>query len=61
MEGMPLWRKRSGKGARGEPVQDGTIRYELITFRAILRYAADKRFLPDSSVPKGKVLHSRAR
>jgi integrase len=57
----PLWRKRTGKGARGEPVQDGTIRHELITFRAILRYAADKHLLPHSSVPKGKVLHSRAR
>ena len=57
----PLWRKRTGKGARGEPVQDGTIRHELITFRAILRYAADKRLLPHTSVPKGKVLHSKAR
>ena len=47
----PLWRKRTGKGARGEPVQDGTIRHELITFRAILRYAADKHLLSDSSVP----------
>ena len=57
----PLWRKRTGKGARDEPVQDGTIRHELITFRAILRYAADKHLLPHTSVPKGKVLHSKAR
>lgn len=40
---------------------DAYIRNHLIEYCAILRYAANKRLLPDSSVPKGKVLPSRAR
>ena len=56
-----LWPKRTGKGARDEPGAGRHIRHELITFRAILRYAAYKHLLPNSSVPKGKVLHSKAR
>lgn len=57
----PLWRKKNGKSIGGGPAKDGTIRHEMITFRAILRFAADKRYIRENQVPRGKILKDKAR
>ena len=57
----PLWRKKNGLSLDGQGARDGTIRHELITFRAILRYAADKGYIRENHVPRGKIVKDKAR
>ncbi len=60
----PLWRKQNGKSIDGEPprpAKDGTIRQEMMTFRAIMNFAADKQYIRERQVPKGKLLSDKAR
>jgi len=60
----PLWRKQNGKSIGGEPAKpakDGTIRQEMMTFRAIMNFAADKQYIRDRQVPKGKLPSDKAR
>jgi len=57
----PLWRKQNGKGHTGEAVKDATIRGEMMVFRAVMRFAAEKRHIPERQVPKGKVLTAKDR
>ncbi len=51
----PAWRQETGKGRTGGRVSEGTIRDEMATFRAVLGYAASKRYIRDSQVPKGRL------
>jgi integrase len=51
----PMWRQNNGKGRSGGRVSHGTIRDEMATFRAVMRYAASKRYITDSQVFKGKL------
>jgi integrase len=57
----PIWRQANGKGRSGGRVSPGTIRDELATFRAIMVYAAAKRYISDSQIPKGRLPLSRER
>jgi integrase len=57
----PLWRQANGKGRSGGRVSDGTIRDEMATFRAVMAYAASKRYITDSQVFKGKLPLSKVR
>lgn len=51
----PIWRHNNGKGRSGGRVSDGTIRDEMNTFRSIMAYAASKKYISESQVPKGKL------
>jgi integrase len=57
----PLWRKENGKGIGGGPAKDGTIRHEMVTFRAIMNFAADKQYIRERQVPKGNLPSDNAR
>ena len=52
-KGYPLWRKSTGKG-RGidKRVSDWTIRAEMTALRAIMLFAADKKYIPDGNTRK---------
>lgn len=43
------------------PAKDGTIRQEMMTFRAIMNFAARKRYIPTTQVPDGKLPMDKAR
>jgi integrase len=43
------------------PAKDGTIRQEMMTLRAIMNFAADKQYIRERQVPKGKLPIDRAR
>lgn len=51
----PIWRQRNGKGRSGGRVSDGTIRSEMNTFRAVMGYAASKRYIRENQVFKGRL------
>jgi len=57
----PLWRQENGKGRSTDHVSHGTIRAEMATFRSIMAYAADKKYIPESHVFKGKLPLSKVR
>jgi integrase len=60
--GYPGWRKQNGKALGGEgPPKDGTIRKEQIEFRGIMRYAAEKSYIRENQVPKGKIQKGTSR
>ncbi|HWR53955.1 MAG TPA: site-specific integrase [Bryobacteraceae bacterium] len=54
--------KKRPKGAAAEttevkltPAKDGTIRHEMMVFRAIMNYAAGKQYIRESQVPRAKM------
>jgi integrase len=70
----PLWRKNEGgnvvvkKGKKGVPdektivpAKDGAIRQEMMTFRAIMNFAADKQYIRERQVPRGNLPSGTAR
>lgn len=59
-EGYPLWRKQNGNSLEGK-AKDSTIRGEMNTFRAVMNYAADRHYIRERQVPKGKVNLDRGR
>jgi integrase len=58
--GYPRWRKENGKGIGGK-VKDGTIRMEMVTFRAIMNYAATKGYIRERQVPKEIFVQDKGR
>jgi integrase len=46
----PLWRRSNGKGRKSDKVSDWTLRSEMATFRSIMLFAKDRKYIPD--VPK---------
>jgi integrase len=48
---VPIFNRPFSEGR----VSDGTIRDEMNTFRSIMTFAAGKRYIPESHVPKGKL------
>lgn len=48
-------------GTLSSVAKNGTIRQEMMTFRAILNFAADKQYIRERQVPKGKLLSDKAR
>jgi integrase len=57
----PIWRHTHGTGRSGGKVSDGTIRNEMATFRAVMRYAAGKGYIRESQVFRGKLPAKRTR
>lgn len=65
-----LWRKQDGKNKgrkqsdgtvrEATPAKNGTIRSETAIFRAIVNFAADKQYIRERQVPKGKLLQDKA-
>ncbi len=63
------WRKKNGKGGHGKPTEggtiappkDSTIRVEMMTFRAIMNFAADKQYARERQLPKGKLPLDKSR
>jgi integrase len=56
----PVWRQETGTGRSGGRVSNGTIRDEMATFRAIMRFAASKKYIREDQVFRGKLPISRA-
>lgn len=56
----PVWRQKTGQGRSGGRVSVGTIRDEMATFRAIMRFAASKKYIREDQVFRGKLPLSRA-
>lgn len=60
-----LWRKQGRDAAANqpppagevppEPTRDGTIRQEMVTYRAIMKYAADRGYIQERQVPKARL------
>jgi len=44
-----------------KPVSTWTIRHEMIVFRAIMTYAANRKFIPQSHIPKGEAIKATER
>src|SRR6202165_4187780 len=44
-----------------EPAKDGTIRAEMMIFRAVLNFAADKHYIRERQIPKGKLPSDKGR
>ena len=59
-DGYPLWRKENGEGRNGK-VKDDTIRQEMITFRSVMKFAADRDRIRERQVPKGKIALKKGR
>jgi integrase len=58
--GYPLWRQKNGKGVNGR-VSDASIRYEMSIFRAIMAYAASKKYIAENQMFKGKLPLAKVR
>jgi len=54
-DNYPIWRQQNGKGRSGGRVSDGTVRDEMSTFRSIMAYAAARKLISESQIPKGKL------
>ncbi len=59
-DGYPLWRQKNGKGLDGR-VSDASIRYEMVIFRAIMVYAASKKYITERQIFKGKLALAKVR
>ncbi|HEX7925949.1 MAG TPA: site-specific integrase, partial [bacterium] len=50
-----------GKEEKHLPARDGTIRQEMMTFRAIMNYAVSQQYIREGRAPKGRLLLTKAR
>lgn len=57
----PKARPKKDAGAEREAAKDGTIRLEMTTFRAIMKFAAKKKYIPVTHVPDGEMPQDNAR
>lgn len=60
-ENYPVWRQANGKGRTGGRVSEATIRSEMGTLREVMSYAANKKYIHESQVFKGRLPTSKAR
>jgi integrase len=60
-QSYPLWRRKNGKGRAQSRVSDATVRYEMSIFRSIMAYAANKKYIADSQVFRGKLPLAKVR
>lgn len=51
----PSWRHKNGKGISGGRVSDGTVRDEMTTFRAVMKFAASKHYIREHQVFTGRL------
>ncbi len=49
------------KDEEHQPAKDGTVRTEMMTLRAIMRFAAKKKYIPITQVPDGDMPEDNAR
>lgn len=61
LAGRPERSKAAQDPEEHEPAKDGTIVGEMMTFRAIMRYAARKKHITESMIPAGDVPEDTAR
>jgi integrase len=59
-DGYPIWRHKNGVGINGR-VSDATIQTEMKTFRSILMYAAQKKYITRDQLINCRVPQSKAR
>lgn len=52
---------QDGEKKAPTPVSSWTIRHEMIVFRSIMTYAANRKFIPQSHVPKGDAIKATER
>lgn len=57
----PFWRQEHGKGRVREAVSGSTIRHEMSIFRAIMAYAAGRKYIPTAAVFDGKLQVAKER
>lgn len=62
----PLHKKPKAKEETDEeeehkPASNGTVRHEMVTFRAIMNYAATKNYIRENQVPKGDMPENKNR
>lgn len=57
----PLWRSQNGKSKDGTAAKGGTVRQEMMTYRAIMNFAADKQYIRERQVPKGQLPSDKVR
>lgn len=53
-ENYPFWRREHGGGRVRENVSDATIRFELAIFRAVMNFAASRRYITDTKAFSSK-------
>lgn len=51
----PVWRQQTGKGRSGGKVSDATIRSEMATLKAVMTFAASKRYIRREQIFSGKL------
>lgn len=49
------------KGKNPKPISNGTLRHEMMTFRAIMNYAAGKQYIRERQVPQGGLPEDKSR
>jgi integrase len=54
-------KEAEAKEKKPEPAKNGTIRQEMTTFRAVMKYAADKHYIREQQVPKGDLPEDKNR
>jgi integrase len=59
-------KKANGTAAQDDaephvPAKDGTIRAEMMIFRAVMNFAADKHYIRERQIPKGKLPSDKGR
>ena len=61
----PLWRKQNGKTRDkrnpDKKISDGSIKQEMITLRAIMRFASDRNYIQERQIPKGRAVIDKSR
>ena len=57
----PFWRQEHGKGRVREAVSGSTIRHEMSIFRAIMAYAAGRKYIPTAAIFDGKLQLAKER
>lgn len=61
----PLHKKQKGTEETEEeehkPASNGSVRHEMVTFRAIMNYAATKNYIRENQVPKGDMPENKNR
>ena len=58
---QPKARKKEDGDEEHQPAKNGSIRLEMMTFRAIMNYAARKNYIRESQVPRGPMPEDKSR
>ena len=58
---QPKARRKKDGDEEHQPAKNGSIRLEMMTFRAIMNYAARKNYIRESQVPRGPMPEDKSR